>query len=92
MQSLGNQLTRSSLPSPSKADLDELAAEFAAHIPDDTYTPAEIQNHLMRFKKEPEAAVDKVDDWTEEMTAEKDKQNEADNENDDPADGDHDGG
>ena len=59
-------------------NLEELAAEFAARIPDDTYTPAEIQNHLMRFKKEPWAAVERVGNWMDEMTAEKDKQNDLD--------------
>lgn len=66
--------------------LEELAAEFAAQVPDDTYTPAEIQNHLMRFKKEPWAAVEKVDEWMEEMTAEKDKQKESDTEKEDNVD------
>ena len=64
--------------SPPQIDLEELAAEFAAHIPDDTYTPAEIQNHLMRFKKEPSMAVDKVNDWVSEMIVEKAKEEDKD--------------
>ena len=54
-------------------DLAELAEEFTSHVPDNTYTPAEIQNHLMRYKKEPSMAVEKVDDWMEEMAIEKKK-------------------
>ena len=54
-------------------DLSTLAEDFTSHIPDDTYTPAEIQNHLMRFKKEPWAAVQRVDEWKEEMRVERSK-------------------
>jgi chaperone BCS1 len=54
-------------------DLTELAEEFTSHVPDNLYTPADIQNHLMRYKKEPKVAVEKVDDWIEEMTMEKKK-------------------
>ena len=66
-------------------DLIELAEEFTSHVPDSTYTPAEIQNHLMRYKKQPRVAVEKVDDWIEEMTMEKKKlqsQKEQDEEED----------
>lgn len=62
-----------SLESLSRADLDELAAEFAGQVPEDTFTPAEIQNHLMRYKKEPGTALAKVQEWMEETLAEKKK-------------------
>lgn len=64
-----------------RSGLNELAEEFTSHIPDATYTPAEIQNHLMRYKKEPWTAVEKVDDWIEEMTIEKRKLEAADEQN-----------
>ncbi|KAK5166501.1 uncharacterized protein LTR77_008044 [Saxophila tyrrhenica] len=57
-----------------KVVLEQLAEEFASHIPDATYTPAEIQNHLMRYKDEPRRAVEKVDDWIQEQTSEKERQ------------------
>jgi chaperone BCS1 len=69
----GGQLDEKSPASAPHIDLTELAEEFTTHVPDNTYTPAEIQNHLMRYKKEPSMAVEKVDDWMEEMTAEKNK-------------------
>lgn len=60
--------------SSSAATLEDLAIEFAARVPDDTFTPAEIQNHLMKYKKEPKKAVEKADDWMRETLAEKDKE------------------
>ncbi|SMQ53498.1 unnamed protein product [Zymoseptoria tritici ST99CH_3D7] len=54
-------------------ELQQLADEFAGHIPDDTFTPAELQNLLMRHKKEPKAAVDRADAWVKELFAEKEK-------------------
>ena len=66
-----------------RVDLNELAEEFTSHVPDNTYTPAEIQNHLMRFKKEPRVAVEKVDNWIDEMTAEKKRLQSQQEQNDD---------
>lgn len=51
--------------------LDELAMEFAEHVPDDTFTPAEIQNHLMRYKNEPRDAVKTADAWKNGLLDEK---------------------
>jgi chaperone BCS1 len=61
----------------SGAELEELAMEFARHVPDDTFTPAEIQNHLMRHKKEPRVAVGKTSQWAKELLEEKEKQAQA---------------
>ncbi|KAM0708073.1 hypothetical protein Q7P35_004722 [Cladosporium inversicolor] len=54
--------------------LEDLAKEFAALIPDDTFTPAEIQNHLMRYKNEPREAVRAAEEWKKGVLAEKEKQ------------------
>ncbi|KAK3698076.1 hypothetical protein LTR37_017125 [Vermiconidia calcicola] len=70
----------------SSDDLDELSEEFAAQIPDDTYTPAEIQNHLMRFKHEPSTAVEQVASWMEEHEAEEEKQRQLAAEDDESED------
>ena len=64
----------------SKAELKDLAAEFGAQIPEDTFTPAEIQNHLMRYKKEPRIAVEKVGKWVKETIAEKENGEEEEDE------------
>jgi chaperone BCS1 len=74
-------------------DLEGLAEEFAKQVPDDMYTPAEIQNHLMRWKKEPRSAIDGVEAWKKEIAEEKEKakgkneQKVDDEEYDDDADG-----
>lgn len=54
--------------------LEDLAKEFAELIPDDTFTPAEIQNHLMRYKNEPREAVDRAEEWKKSVLEEKEKQ------------------
>lgn len=54
--------------------LEDLAKEFAAQIPDDTFTPAEIQNHLMRYKNEPREAVRTAEEWKKSVLEEKEKQ------------------
>lgn len=55
-------------------ELEAMAAEFTEHISDDTFTPAEIQNHLMRWKKEPTTAILTVEEWKTEVFEEKEKQ------------------
>lgn len=55
------------------AELQVLAARFADLVPDDVFTPAEIQNHLMRWKTEPEVAVERAGEWMREVLEEKRK-------------------
>lgn len=57
----------------SEFDIENLAVEFAGHVPDNTFTPAEIQNHLMKYKKEPRTAVELAEKWTQDLLAEKEK-------------------
>lgn len=58
----------------SGGDLEELAVEFAAQLQDNTFTPAEIQNHLMKYKKEPRTAVQLARMWAENLLVEKEKE------------------
>lgn len=58
----------------SGGDLEELAVEFAAQLQDNTFTPAEIQNHLMKYKKEPRTAVQLAQMWAENLLMEKEKE------------------
>lgn len=58
----------------SGGDLEELAVEFAAQLQDNTFTPAEIQNHLMKYKKEPRTAVQLARVWAEDLLMEKEKE------------------
>ena len=60
--------------SPDVEGLEDLAKEFAALIPDDTFTPAEIQNHLMKYKNDPREAVRTAEGWKKGVLAEKEKQ------------------
>jgi chaperone BCS1 len=54
-----------------EAALAALAVEFAACIPEDTFTPAELQNHLMNHKSSPESAVSQAPEWVKKMLEEK---------------------
>lgn len=74
------------LGSLTRRDLDSLAAEFANQVPDATYTPAEIQNHLMKYKKHPRTAVERVREWMEEVQEEKNKKRREVDEADDGGD------
>lgn len=58
----------------SGGDVEELAVEFAAQLQDNTFTPAEIQNHLMKYKKEPRTAVQLARMWAENLLMEKEKE------------------
>jgi mitochondrial chaperone BCS1 len=48
-------------------ELSGLAAEFAKVVPDDMFSPAEIQGFLLKRKKEPRRAVLEVGHWVEGM-------------------------
>jgi chaperone BCS1 len=43
--------------------LQQMADKFAAYIPENTFSPAEIQGFLLTRKKEPLRAVDEVEGW-----------------------------
>jgi chaperone BCS1 len=62
--------------------LEDLAKGFAEQIPDDTFTPAEIQNHLMRYKNDPREAVRTVEEWKKGVLEEKEKQRKTTEEDD----------
>lgn len=47
--------------------LASMAAEFAAQLPEDTLSPAEVQGYLLTRKKEPQRALGEVVRWREEM-------------------------
>jgi len=62
------------VPTYTQEQLQSMAEEFTEHVPDDTFTPAEIQNHLMRWKKEPTTAILTVEEWKTEVLEEKERQ------------------
>jgi len=63
--------------------LEDLAREFAEQIPDNTFTPAEIQNHLMRYKNEPREAVRTAEEWKKSVLEEKKKQKNTEDDDED---------
>lgn len=46
-----------------KIDLEILADQFSKAIPDNVFTPAELQGHLLKFKRKPNEALDHLDAW-----------------------------
>ncbi|KAK8069657.1 BCS1 N terminal-domain-containing protein [Apiospora phragmitis] len=48
-----------------KAHVDALALEFVSRIPAHEFSPAELQGHLMRYKRSPQTAIDKAEEFIE---------------------------
>lgn len=48
-------------------ELSDIAARFAKQVPDDMFSPAEIQGFLLKRKKDPRRAVLEVGVWVEGM-------------------------
>jgi chaperone BCS1 len=53
--------------------LEEMAQKFAKQLPSDTFSPAEIQGYLLIRKKNPQKALDDVENWRDEMLESKKK-------------------
>lgn len=49
------------------AELSLIASQFAAKVPDDMFSPAEIQGFLLKRKKDPRKALQEVETWVEGM-------------------------
>ncbi len=47
--------------------LEELADKFAERLPADKFSPAEIQGYLLMRKKDPQRALDDVENWRDEL-------------------------
>ncbi|KAJ7752663.1 hypothetical protein B0H16DRAFT_1459837 [Mycena metata] len=52
-------------------DIERLATEFAASMPPDTYSIAQIQGYLLRKKRDPLGAAKDVGEWLEEQEEER---------------------
>jgi chaperone BCS1 len=59
------------------ARVNVLATKFAASMPEHEFSPAEIQGLLLRHKRNPEAAIEQIDEWVVQTRKEK-KQKEID--------------
>ena len=53
--------------------LKALAETFADHIPEGKFSPAEIQGFLLTRKKEPQRALEQVDEWKDAVLEAKEK-------------------
>lgn len=62
---------------PATTHLEEIASQFAAKLPENTFTPAEIQGFLLTRKKEPERALKEVDAWRDKLLESKAAKNKA---------------
>lgn len=53
----------------SACDVAQMARKFAALVPEDALTPAEIQNFLLRHREDPFRALEGVEEWVQETLA-----------------------
>ncbi|KAL8795375.1 MAG: hypothetical protein Q9195_002116 [Heterodermia aff. obscurata] len=58
-------------------ELKQIAKDFADRIPEETFSPAEIQGFLLTRKKEPLRALEEVESWKVETLKAKEKKKEA---------------
>lgn len=56
-----------------ESELDEIAQKFSDQIPNDMFSPAEIQGFLLKRKKDPRRALEEVRVWVEGMVEVKSK-------------------
>lgn len=54
-------------------EVEALAQDFAAHVPADEFSPAELQGYLLRHKRSPMDAVANIGPWVTEMRKQKEK-------------------
>ncbi|KAL8673219.1 MAG: hypothetical protein Q9168_002371 [Polycauliona sp. 1 TL-2023] len=59
--------------SPEATELQDIAAAFAQKLPEETFTPAEIQGFLLTRKNDPTRALKEVEVWRDQMIAIKEK-------------------
>ncbi|KAL8866220.1 MAG: hypothetical protein Q9198_008985, partial [Flavoplaca austrocitrina] len=65
--------------SPEATELHDIAIAFAKRLPEETFTPAEIQGYLLTRKNEPERALKEVEVWRDQLTAAKEKKDKLGN-------------
>ena len=53
-------------------NLEKLSQEFAALVPEHTFTPAEIQGYLLEKRSSPADAIQHITEWVEKTLADKD--------------------
>ncbi|KAL8836885.1 MAG: hypothetical protein Q9176_006015 [Flavoplaca citrina] len=64
---------------PEATELHDIAMAFAKKLPEETFTPAEIQGYLLTRKNEPKRALKEVEVWRDQLTAAKEKKDKLGN-------------
>lgn len=59
-------------------ELKKMSEKFANMIPDENFSPAEIQGFLLRFKRHPKKAIDATEKWVQDVLAEREKRKQKD--------------
>ena len=57
----------------SDEEIDALAIRFSDRMPSGEFTPAEIQGYLLKHKRDPESAVENIEEWMDSMRLEREK-------------------
>ncbi|KAL8923437.1 MAG: hypothetical protein Q9172_003134 [Xanthocarpia lactea] len=65
--------------SPESTELQDIAVRFARELPEETFTPAEIQGFLLTRKNEPMRALQEVEVWKDQTMAAKEKKGKVGN-------------
>ncbi|KAI8267375.1 hypothetical protein K4K58_008029 [Colletotrichum sp. SAR11_239] len=50
-------------------DFDDLVASFSSHIPENMFTPAQLQGFLLKYRSDPKTAVERIEEWVMEEKA-----------------------
>jgi chaperone BCS1 len=56
-----------------EGELQRLALEFSSQIPEDAFTPAQLQGYLLNRRDSPSAAAAETSEWVTQQTAKKEK-------------------
>jgi chaperone BCS1 len=63
---------------PDEVELQKLAIKFSSNVPEETFTPAQLQGFLLNHRESPELAVSEISTWvSEEITKMKDAKEHA---------------
>jgi len=54
-------------------ELKKMSQTFANAVPDNTFSPAEIQGFLLKYKRHPKKALDAIGKWVEDVLGEREK-------------------
>lgn len=59
-----------------KDKIDQLASDFASKLPDNEFSPADLQDYMLMRKSQPQRAVDELPGWVEQILKERAEEEE----------------